>query len=624
MEAVPLFLNRTMHSRLDIDQVADFISGIAPVLEIVIPIQKKTWVVLPQVPEDELAELNSITGLHPTVAGLLAQRGILDEASLRKHFNPSLEDLHDPFLMADMDKAVSRILSAFDNKEHIMVFGDYDVDGTTSVSLVYKYLLKYYANLECYIPDRYAEGYGISTKGIDTAKENGATLIIALDCGIKSIDKIKYARQLGIDFIICDHHLPGNDIPEAVAVLDPKRKDCLYPYKELSGCGVGFKLMQALASHEGWPEEELFDFLDLVAVSIGSDIVPITGENRILMHFGLEKVNKKPSPGIEALIQIAGFKPNMDGHYALKVDRLVFGIGPRINAAGRIGHGFGAVQLLTSETLAQALSFVGKVDDQNIERKEIDKNITQEALELIASTQESVDAFSTILFQTHWHKGVIGIVASRCIEQYYRPTIILTEFEGKLTGSARSVFGFDMYHALDACSEHLIQFGGHYFAAGLTLYPEKLADFQNAFERQVQSVLSKEQLKPRIVIDATIELNQINANLLRQIQRMGPFGPQNMNPLFVALGVKDTGLSRLLENKNGGLGHIKFSITKEGFGADGQPYSLDGIGFSMGESWKIVASGAPFDISFHIEENDFRDKKTLQLVVKEIRKNEVV
>jgi len=612
-----------MHSRLDIDQVADYLSGIAgPVIELVEPVKKKNWVVLPQVPDDELAELNSITGLHPTVVGLLAQRGILDETALRKHFNPSLKDLHDPFLMADMDKAVARILTAFQNNERILIFGDYDVDGTTSVSLVYKYLLKYYANLECYIPDRYAEGYGISTRGIDTAKENGATLIIALDCGIKSIDKVAYAKQLGIDFIICDHHLPGTEIPEAVAVLDPKRKDCQYPYKELSGCGVGFKLMQALASHEGWPEEELFDFLDLVAVSIGSDIVPITSENRILMHFGLEKVNKKPSPGIEALIQIAGFKPNKDGHYALKVDRLVFGIGPRINAAGRIGHGFGAVQLLTSETLEQALSFVGKVDDQNIERKEIDKNITLEALELISASQESVDAFSTVLFQPHWHKGVIGIVASRCIEQHYRPTIILTEFEGKLTGSARSVFGFDMYHALDACSEHLIQFGGHYFAAGLSLYPEKLVEFQQAFELQVQAVLKKEELKPRVVIDAKIELSQINANLLRQIQRMGPFGPQNMNPLFMAKSVKDTGLSRFLENKNGGSGHIKFSITKDGFEFDGQPYALDGIGFNLGECWQIVASGAPFDIAFHIEENDFKDKKTLQLVVKEIRRSE--
>jgi single-stranded-DNA-specific exonuclease len=613
-----------MDSRLDIDQVADFISGVGHVPEISLPISKKNWVLLPHVHEDELVELNSVQGLHPTVAILLAQRGILDEASLKRHFNPTLEDLHDPFLMADMDKAVSRILSAFEKNERIMIFGDYDVDGTTSVSLVYKYLLKYYTNLECYIPDRYAEGYGISTKGIDTAKENGVSLIIALDCGIKSIDKVNYAKDLGIDFVICDHHLPGEFIPEAFAVLDPKRVDCKYPYNELSGCGVGFKLMQALASHEGWPEEELFDFLDLVAVSIGSDIVPITGENRILMHFGLEKVNKKPSPGIEALLQIGGFKTNVDGHYTLKVDRLVFGIGPRINAAGRIGHGFGAVQLLTSETLEQALSFVGKVDDQNIERKEIDKNITEEAMVLIASTQESTDAFSTVLFQPHWHKGVIGIVASRCIEHFYRPTIILTEFEGKLTGSARSVFGFDMYNALDACSEHLIQFGGHYFAAGLTLYPEKLEDFKKAFEMQVQAVLTKDQLKPRVVIDAAIELPQIKGNLLRQIQRMGPFGPQNMNPLFMAYGVRNTGLSRLLENKNGGQGHIKFSITIDGFEFEGQPLALDGIGFSLGEFWPIVDSGMPFDIAFHIEENDFRDKKTLQLVIKEIRINEVV
>jgi len=589
--------------------------------QVVLPFVEKKWVILPLPEEEQLNELLQIKGLHPVVAKLLAQRGIVSEAELRKYFNPSWEDLHDPFLMEDMDKAVGRLLLALERNERIMIFGDYDVDGTTSTSLVFKYLSNFHSNLECYIPDRYEEGYGISFKGIDTAKSNEVGLIIALDCGIKALDKVTYASSLGIDFIICDHHLPGVEIPNAVAVLDPKRSDCQYPYKELSGCGVGFKLMQALAQHEAWPMEELFKLVDLLAVSIGSDIVPITGENRIFMHFGLAQINSNPSPGLEALIQIAGFKPKEDGKYGLKVDRLVFGIGPRINAAGRIGHGLGAVNLLISNSNEEALKYVGQVDDQNIERKELDKNITLEALGLIQTTQESVDAFSTVLFQSNWHKGVIGIVASRCIEKFYRPTIILTESNGKLTGSGRSVFGFDLYAALDACSEHLIQFGGHYFAAGLTLNPEQLEAFQIAFEKQVRLILEKEDLKPRVVIDAEIGLAEINYLLLKQIDRIGPFGPQNMNPLFLAKAVHDTGASRLLENKNGGHGHIKFSLTCDGLQYEGKPYALDGIGFEMGEFWPLVVSGSPIDVVFHLEENDFRNKKSIQLVVKEIRES---
>jgi len=594
---------------------------IEEISEVFIPKQEKNWVLLSPINEEDFAELLSIKGLHPVVAKLLAQREIFIENALRKYFNPLLEDLHDPYLMKDMEKAVARLLSAFEKREKIMIYGDYDVDGTTSVSLVYKFLSKHYEELECYIPDRHAEGYGVSTKGIDTAKENGVSLIVALDCGIKSIDKVDYAHQLGIDFIICDHHLPGDEIPAAVAVLDPKRIDCTYPYKELSGCGVGFKLMQALALHEGWNLVQLFDLLDLVAVSIGSDIVPITGENRILMHFGLEKVNRSPSAGIEALIQIAGFKTGEDGFYDLKVDRLVFGLGPRINAVGRIGHGMGAVQLLISETLEIAQEIVGKVDEQNVERQGLDKKITQQALDLIESNQESVDAFSTVLFQADWHKGVIGIVASRCIEKHHRPTIILTESNGKLTGSGRSIFGFDLYQALDNCSQHLIQFGGHYFAAGLTLVPEQLPDFKLAFEAEVRGKLTLEDLRPRILIDAEIALDQINWPLLKQIQRLGPFGPQNMNPLFVVYGVKDTGMSRFLENKSGGAGHIKFSITADDLEFEGKPYALDGIGFGLGHSWDLVKSGRPFDVVFHLEENKFRDKRTIQLMVKEIRES---
>jgi len=583
----------------------------------------KKWVFPAKPKEEDLKELSSIKGLHPVVAELLFSRGIQTEELLKHFFNPSLDDLHDPFLMKDMDKAVARVKEAFDREERIMVFGDYDVDGTTSTALVFKFLSQWYDNLEYYIPDRYAEGYGISYKGIDVAKENGVRLIIALDCGIKAVDKVLYAKEKGIDFIICDHHIPGDEIPEASAVLDPKRSDCAYPYKELSGCGVGFKLMQAICDSFFWEKESLYAMLDLVAVSIGSDIVPITGENRIMMHFGLEQINTKASPGLQALINVAGFKPGPSGGYSLKVDRLVFGLGPRINAAGRIGHGSGAVRLLVSKSEEDATDFASKVDDLNVERKELDKNITQEALTLISASVESLDAFSTVLFQPHWHKGVIGIVASRCIEKHHRPTIILTESDGKLTGSGRSVFGFDLYTALEACSEYLIQFGGHYHAAGLTLKKDQFEGFQKAFENQVQLKMSKEDLRPRLVIDAELPLNRISQGLLKQVQRIGPFGPYNMNPLFVGLSVHDSGMSRLLENKNGGPAHIKFSVTHRDLVFEGKPYALDGIGFGLGEFWPLVCSGEPFDMAFHLDENVFREKKSLQLMVKEIRPSKV-
>ncbi len=582
----------------------------------------KRWVFPEEPTQEELGELLEIKGLHPALARLLYRRNLKTEADLKQFFNPSTDDLHDPFLMKDMDKAVARIKLALEREERIMVFGDYDVDGTTSTTLVYKFLSRWYDNLEYYIPDRYAEGYGISFKGIDTAKENGVTLIIALDCGIKAVDKVLYATEKGIDFIICDHHLAGDVIPSASAVLDPKQPDCPYPYKELSGCGVGFKLMQALCRSFHWEEADLFQMLDLVAVSIGSDIVPITDENRILMHFGLQQINTNPSPGMRALLNIAGFKPDANGHFLLKVDRLVFGIGPRINAAGRIGHGAGAVRLLVADSQELAEELASKIDLQNGERKELDKIITQEALNKIAASEELREAYSTVLYQSDWHKGVIGIVASRCIEKHHRPTIILTESDGKLTGSGRSVHGFDLYTAIEACSEHLIQFGGHYHAAGLTMKKEKFEDFAQAFEEQVRQKMTKDDLVPRLVIDAELPLVQISQTLLKQVQRMGPFGPQNMNPMFAALSVRDSGQSRLLENKNGGPAHIKFSVTHPDLVYNDKPYALEGIGFGMGDHWPLVSSGQPFDIAFHIEENDFRDKKTLQLMVKEIRQSE--
>lgn len=581
---------------------------------------EKRWIAKNEASEEIVNSLNNIKGLNPIVARLLGQKGIKSEEELKKYFNPSLDDLHDPFLMLNMDRAVERLENAILNSETIMIFGDYDVDGTTSTALVFKYLNQKYSKLKCYIPDRYVEGYGISLKGIDTAAELGAKLIIALDCGIKALDKVEYASQLGIDFIICDHHQPGNEVPAAAAVLDPKQVDCQYPYKELSGCGVGFKFMQAMCLKMNWDLNSLFQMLDLVALSIASDIVPITGENRILTHFGLQQINSNPGAGIQALIEICGFKPRPDNTYDLKVDRLVFGLGPRINAAGRIGHGMGAVNLLISETLEEARNLVGQIDDQNLERKELDRSTTLEALDLILENENYHQCFSTVLFQPHWHKGVIGIVASRCIESFYRPTIILTESNGKLTGSGRSIFGLDLYETIDACSQHLIQFGGHYFAAGLTLLPEKLEDFKQEFENEVRKRLTEEDLIPRLVYDLEISLTDFSPNLLKQMNRMGPFGPQNQSPLFYTKGIIDTGNSRLLESKTGTTSHIKFEFPlPEGNSVNSQTCVLEGIGFGLGNFWPYLKKRQPFDILYHIEENDFRGVKKIQLAIKAIR-----
>lgn len=580
---------------------------------------QKRWIIPSPASQTEMAGLESIKGLNPSLIQVLFRRGIRTEEALKAFFNPQATDLHNPFLMKDMDLAVERIRLAMERKEGVMVFGDYDVDGTTATSLVSRYLKWWLPDVSYYIPDRYKEGYGISFAGIEEAERRGARLIIALDCGIKSIEHVEFAREKGIDFIICDHHLPGAEIPKAKAVLDPKRSDCPYPYKELSGCGVGFKLMQACAERLGWDEEALFSLLDLLAVSIAADIVPMTGENRVLMHLGLEKLNSEPSPGIEALMQVSGFKKGPDGNYGLKVDRLVFGLAPRINAAGRIGHGEGAVELLTSSSLEEALEKAGKVDLQNGERKELDKTITSEALSLLYSRDDYSTRKSTVLFQPHWHKGVIGIVASRCIENHYRPTIILTESDGKLSGSGRSIHGFDLYAALEACSQHLLQFGGHFHAAGLSLKPEKLEAFMEAFENQAQIRLQEEDLIPRLELDGILPLKAISQHLYDQLKRMAPFGPGNMNPLFAALQVRDNGQSRLIPSKTGGPGHIKFCLTESGLEYQGKPYALEGIGFGMEEYWPQVVSGESFDIAYHLEENEWKDRKSLQLMVKEIR-----
>jgi len=557
--------------------------------------------------------------LPAELAGLLHRRGIRDRQELENFIRPKQEHLHSPFLMKDMDRAVERIRIAMDKGEGILVFGDYDVDGTTATALVHKVLSSFHSRLDYYIPDRYKEGYGISLAGIDYAAEIGMSLIIALDCGIKAIDKVEYARSKNIDFIICDHHLPGDILPDAIAVLDPKRKDCPYPFKELSGCGVGYKLMEAFLISCNLETAVLQECLGMLALSIASDIVPVTGENRIFLHHGLNQINRNPSPGIQALLDVGGFKRNENGEYSLKTDRLVFGLGPRINAAGRIGHGKGAVELLLAENAESAARFAESVDIQNTERKELDKNISQEAITMIESHDERISAFSTVLFHETWHKGVIGIVASRCIEKYHRPTIILTLSDGKLVGSGRSVPGFDLYAALDACSQHLIQFGGHFHAAGLTLLPENLLAFREAFELEVRRKMSAEDLQPRLIVDTEIPPSALNQLFFRWVEAMGPFGPGNMNPVFVIKGLRDSGQSRLLENRNGGHGHIKFSLQHPELIHQGQPYSLEGIGFGMGEHWPLVESGEFFDLAFNLEENIFRERRSIQLMVKEIR-----
>jgi single-stranded-DNA-specific exonuclease len=580
---------------------------------------EKRWV-FPDGQQPEVSvDLKSIEKLPESLARLLQRRGISTRTEMEEFFRPSVHRLHDPFLMKDLEKAVNRLISAIQSGEKIMVFGDYDVDGTTATALVFRVLSSLQAKAVFYIPDRYREGYGISIAGIESAAEQGVSLIVALDCGIKAHDKVQYAKERSIDFIICDHHLPGDTLPEAFAVLDPKRSDCRYPYKELSGCGVGFKLMQGLLEKSGNDSEMLMECLDLVALSIASDIVPVSGENRILLHAGLDKINRNPSTGMAALLEVAGFQMKESGSYGLRVDRLVFGLGPRINAAGRIGHGKGAVDLLLAEDPVKALEFARSVDIQNNERRELDKSISQEAIDLIESSEEYLAAFSTVLYRESWHKGVIGIVASRCIEKYHRPTIILTLSDGKLVGSGRSVPGFDLYAALDACSEHLIQFGGHFFAAGLSLHEHKLPDFRNAFEAEVRKKMRLEDLQPVLTVDACLEPAEINRMFFRWVEGMGPFGPGNMNPLFVLKNMKDGGQSRLLENKSGGSAHIKFSLSHPGLSFEGSTYTLDGIGFGMGEFWPMVQSGQPFDLAFHLEENVFRDRSTIQLMVKEIR-----
>lgn len=569
------------------------------------PRLEKRWTIRPA-DETKVAALYESLKVHPALCRLLVLRGIETYEEAKAFFRPSLDSLHDPFLMKGMSNAVNRITDAIAGGEKILIYGDYDVDGTTSVAVVFSFFRTIYPNLDYYIPNRYTEGYGISAKGIDFAAENNFSLIIALDCGIKSNDKVDYAHSKGIDFIICDHHTPGDEPPAAIAVLDPKQADCTYPYKELSGCGIGFKLIQAFALQQGIPKEKVFQYLDLVCISIASDIVPITGENRTLAYHGMQKLNKNPCRGIRALMGVASIE-KMD------ISDIVFIIGPRINAAGRIDDGKHAVKLLICEEDDMASDDNADVLQQfNKDRKELDKTITEHALDMIGTDEAMIKRKSTVLYDENWHKGVIGIVASRLIENYYRPTIVLTLSDGKVTGSGRSVKGFDLYEAIYECREHLIQFGGHKFAAGLTMMPEKVQDFSDAFEKIVAERITPEQQIPEIEIDAEISLDEINPKFYSIIQQMAPFGPGNMKPVFLSKHLRDSKWSKLLKEE-----HIKFSIKRVQKGD-----TIDGIGFGLGYKYNMVKDDF-FDICYQIEENEWNDKVSLQMMVKDVRISDV-
>jgi len=563
---------------------------------------QKRWAQVPNVTVDVAKSLEKELGVSPIIAELLVRRGITSFDSAKHFFRPQLSDLHDPFLMQDMDRAVQRIKRAIAEQEKILVYGDYDVDGTTAVAVTYSFFSKLHDKLDFYLPDRYKEGYGISKAGVDFAADHGFTLVIALDCGIKSVNEIAYARQRGVDFIVCDHHNPGDTLPLADAVLDPKRSDCPYPYKELSGCGIGFKLIQAYARSSGMDPAVCYDYLDLVAVSIASDIVPITGENRILAHFGLQKLNTNPSTGLRALIELA------QRGTALNVTDVVFQIGPRINAAGRINHARDAVRLLLATSLEEAQAFGDNVDRQNTERKDVDLKITEEALAMLDGDEILQRRKTTVLFKHDWHKGVIGIVASRLTEKYYRPTVVLTQSNGRVAGSARSVSDFDLYEALCECSDLLEQFGGHKFAAGLTMDAANIPLFQQRFEEVVSSRILPEMLQQEIRIDRELELGDIDRRFFRVLRQFEPFGPGNEAPVFMSRGVTVYGQAYVV-----GAKHLKMTVTQ------GNSAAFDCIGFGLGGEAERINRGAPVDICYTIEENVWRDRKSIQLKLKGVR-----
>ena len=592
---------------------------------------EKRWVIKEKGEELVIRKLVQELDIDQHLANLLVQRGVRTFDEAREFFRPAISQLHDPFLMKDMDKAVARIQKAIRHKEKILVYGDYDVDGTTAVALVYSFLKKIGAELDFYIPDRYAEGYGISLKGIDFAAENDFKLIIALDCGIKAVDKIEYAKTKNVEFIIGDHHRPGDQLPDAVAVLDPKREDCLYPYKELSGAGVGFKLIQAMAQSKQIAFKQLEEYLDLVAISIAADIVPITGENRVLAHFGLDRINKTPRKGVEAILKYTSVrkarsrnlnKANEVFDKPLGISDLVFQLGPRINAAGRIESGKDSVRLLISKTQEEADIIADQINDLNTERKSLDSKITEEALAIIENDPEQKNKMANIVFKPDWSKGVIGIVASRIIEKYYKPTIVFTKSNGLLTASCRSVYGFDIYDAIESCSHLLEHFGGHTYAAGLSIKPENLDAFIFNFEKYTRENITEVSLVPQIEIDLEMSLNDINQKFYRIIKQLSPFGPGNMLPVFQVSELIDTGKSYIVGEK-----HVKLEVVHKNTSG----YPVAGIAFQQADKFDLIKSGSEFykqgnsdkqtvfNLCFTLEENEWNGARNLQLNVKDIQ-----
>ena len=585
------------------------------------PIEKR-WVVKPQGDSEAVAKLASVLRISPVLANLLVQRGIDTVEKADKFFKPSLADLHDPFLMKDMDKAVERVEQAVRNNEKIMVYGDYDVDGCTAVALVYKFLRQIgHKNLMFYIPDRYTEGYGISVKGIDLAARKGVGLIIALDCGIKATEKIVYAKSKGVDFIICDHHLPAEEIPRAVAVLDPKRVDCSYPFDELSGCGVGFKLVQAYAQKNRIPFEQISPLLDLLVVSIASDIVPLVGENRILAHYGLELLNRAPSKGLLSIIKICGLNK-----HSITIDDIVFKIGPRINAAGRMrmdendenaapSGGYAAVNLLVENNESDAEDYGSIIDAFNQDRKSIDRHVTQEAHEIIESDPELKNRKSTVIYNPRWMKGIVGIVASRLIETYFRPTVVLTQSNGFATGSARSVPGFDLYQAVESCADLLENFGGHMYAAGLTMRPENVGEFTRRFNAYVEENIDPQMLVPQVDVDAELLFSEITPAFRRELKRFEPFGPGNAAPIFATRSVSNRGDAKLVGAE---CEHLRMDLTQR----QKPNTTLQCIAFQQPEHFEWIRSGRPVDVCYQIVENHYRGTVSTQLRIKDIKRVE--
>jgi len=568
----------------------------------------KVWKIKPQGDVNDIKHLSAQLSIDMSIANLLVQRDIRTYDQAKAFFRPKLTDLHDPFLMKDMDKAVERLHQAIERQEKVLIYGDYDVDGTTSVSMLYLFLKDKIEQLEYYIPDRYSEGYGISPKSIEYAANNNFTLVIVIDCGIKAVEKIAYARTRHLDYIICDHHNPGDRIPDAVAVLDPKRPDCNYPFKELSGCGVGFKFLLAYCIKYELPIPSLYDLLDLVVVSIASDIVPVIGENRVLAYYGLKKLNSDPSMGLKTLIKNAGITDT-----EITINDIVFKIGPRLNAAGRIEHGKKSVELLISENQDASLIMGDEINSFNEIRKTLDRDITQEALDLINNDEEQLSRCSTVLYNRDWHKGVVGIVASRITDVFYRPTVILTESNGLATGSARSVKNFDLYEAIDYCSDLLESYGGHMYAAGLTMKIENVKKFAARFEEFVCNNITKSQTIQTVDIDAKLQLSDINPKLVRILKQFEPFGPHNMTPVFLSENVFDAGTSRVV-GKNGE--HLKLDL----YETNSSHKRFSAIAFSQADKFAIVESGVPFDICYSIVENEFRGRTSIQLLIRDIRK----